>query len=96
MTESATAYKSPYASSTGPLPLEIEDAEFEERPRSPGSSSVRTSTPPPAYYDDDDIPELPGGRGSPLRWLLLVVIIGGVALMVTQWERVARMLGRWR
>jgi predicted Zn finger-like uncharacterized protein len=93
VTESATPYKSPYAASTGPLPLEIEDAEFEERPRSPGSSSVRTSTPPPAYYDDDDIPELPGGRGSPLRWLLLVAIIGGLALMVTQWERVARLLG---
>jgi predicted Zn finger-like uncharacterized protein len=94
------AYRSPYASSTGPVaaisssPLaEIEDAEFEETPPGLGTSSVRTSTPPPAYYDDDDIPELPGRRGSPLRWLLMIVIVGGLALMLTQWERVARLLG---
>ncbi|MBW1905821.1 MAG: tetratricopeptide repeat protein, partial [Deltaproteobacteria bacterium] len=49
---------------------------------------------PPAYYeDDDDIPDLPGRGSSPLRWLLLVVIAGGLALMVTQWERVARLVG---
>jgi tetratricopeptide (TPR) repeat protein len=74
--------------------LEIEDAEFEEPPRRSGRSSGRSSTPPPAYYDDDeDIPDLPGRGWSPLRWLLLIVIVGGLALVATQWERVAGLLG---
>jgi tetratricopeptide (TPR) repeat protein len=100
------SYEPPYATDPGadtapatvipstPLPAEIEDAEFEERPYASGRSSGRTSTPPPAYYDDDDdIPDLPGRGGSPLRWLLLIVVVGGLALLVVQWERVARLLG---
>lgn len=101
------AYVSPY--STGPVtdPVgdtapsaagstpassssEIEEAEFEERPY----KGSRPSTPPPAYYDDDDdIPSLPGRGGSPLRWMMLIVIVGGLALMFSQWPRVARLLG---
>jgi hypothetical protein len=74
--------------------VEIEDAEFEERPRLASRSGARRSTPPPAYYEeDDDIPDLPGRGWSPLRWLVLIVLVGGLALMVTQWERVARLVG---
>ena len=89
------SYESPYSSpSTPPPAVEIEDAEFEERPRVASRSGARRSTPPPAYYeDDDDIPDLPGRGWSPLRWLLLIVLVGGLALMVTQWERVARLVG---
>jgi len=87
-------YESPYVSPSTPPPAEIEDAVFEERPRVASRSSGRTSTPPPGYYeDDDDIPDLPGRGASPLRWLLLIVVVGGLALMGTQWERVARLLG---
>ncbi len=102
---SVESYESPYAtdsirqgtadaaSSTAPL-VDVEDADFQERPATTSRSSVRTSTPPPAYYDDDDdIPDLPGRGWSPLRWLLLVVVVGGLALLGTQWERVARLLG---
>ncbi len=68
---------------------EIEDAEFEE-----STSSQRRGTPPPAYYDDDeDIPELPGRGWSPTRWLATVVLIGGLVLVGTQWQRVVGMLG---
>ena len=74
------------ASASGPG---IQEAEFEEKPVSVG----RPSTPPPAYYDDDDdIPSLPGRGGSPLRWLMLIVLVGGVALMFAQWPRVAQLL----
>ncbi|MBW2685128.1 MAG: zinc-ribbon domain-containing protein, partial [Deltaproteobacteria bacterium] len=87
-------YQSPYVSPSMPPPAEIEDAEFQEAPRVVSGSSARRSTPPPAYYeDDDDIPELPGRGSSPLRWLLLIVAVGGLALMGTQWERVARLFG---
>ncbi len=69
---------------------DIQEAEFEEKPVSIG----RPSTPPPAYYDDDDdIPSLPGRGGSPLRWLMLIVLVGGLALMFAQWPRVAQLLG---
>ncbi|MDH3653165.1 MAG: zinc-ribbon domain-containing protein [Myxococcales bacterium] len=69
---------------------EVEEAEFEEQPLSMG----RPSTPPPAYYDDDDdIPALPGRGSSPLRWLMLIVLVGGLALMFAQWPRVAQLLG---
>ncbi len=70
---------------------EIEEAEFEERSR----SGARPSSPPPPFYDDDDddIPGLPGRGGSPLRWLILIVLVGGLALMFAQWPRVARLLG---
>lgn len=70
--------------------MDIEDAEFEEPPRVP----VRRSTPPPGYFDDDDdIPELPGRGWSPLGWLLLIAVVGGLALVAAQWERVARLAG---
>ena len=88
------SYESPYSSPSTPPPAEIEDAEFEERPRVASRSGARRSTPPPAYYeDDDDIPDLPGRGWSPLRWLLLIVLVGGLALLFTQWERVARLAG---
>ena len=89
------SYESPYSSPSIPPPaVEIEDAEFEERPRLASRSGARRSTPPPAYYEeDDDIPDLPGRGWSPLRWLVLIVLVGGLALMVTQWERVARLVG---
>ncbi len=68
----------------------VEEAEFEEQPLSVG----RPSTPPPAYYDDDDdIPALPGRGSSPVRWLMLIVLVGGLALMFAQWPRVAQLLG---
>ncbi|MDH3201993.1 MAG: zinc-ribbon domain-containing protein [Myxococcales bacterium] len=68
---------------------DIEDAVFEEP-----SSSRRRSTPPPGYYEDDeDIPELPGRGWSPARWLVLLVLIGGLALMATRWQQVADILG---
>jgi len=71
---------------------EIEDAEFEEE--RPTTASVRTSTPPPTYFeDDDDIPELPTRGRSPLKWLLLIVLVGAGALVGTQWERVAQLVG---
>jgi predicted Zn finger-like uncharacterized protein len=100
-TEGVASYESPYVSDsvTAPLPSAasedvIEDAVFEERPHTASRSSVRTSTPPPAYYeDDDDIPDLPGRGWSPLRWLVVIVAVGGLALMGTQWERVAGLLG---
>jgi predicted Zn-dependent protease len=62
-------------------------------PSSSTRPSTRPSTPPPSYFDDDDIPELPGRGGSPLRWLLLIVIVGGFALVATQWDRVAQLAG---
>ena len=99
----ASSYRSPYvsdsvsapgASPSTPPAAVAEDAEFYERPRTPLHSSARPSTPPPAYYeDDDDIPDLPGRGGSPLRWLVLIVVVGMLALMGTQWERVTRLLG---
>ncbi len=68
----------------------IADAEFEEAPH----QLSRRSTPPPAYFEeDDDIPELPGRGWSPLSWLFLIVLVGGLALVATQWERVARLVG---
>ena len=77
-------------SSAPPRATEIEEAEFEERM----PSGRQPSTPPPAYYDDDDdIPGLPKRGGSPLRWLMLIVIVGGVALVIAQWARVAQLLG---
>ncbi|MFW2390229.1 MAG: tetratricopeptide repeat protein [Polyangiales bacterium] len=91
-TEDSVADTAPAAviSSAPPPAAEIEEAEFEERPYKGG----RPSTPPPAYYDDDeDIPGLPGRGGSPLRWMMLIVIVGGLALMFSQWERVARLVG---
>ena len=85
-TAQAPAVMAP-ASEPGP---EIQEAEFEEKATSIG----RPSTPPPAYYDeDDDIPGLPGRGGSPLRWLVLIVLVGGLALMFAQWPRVAQLLG---
>jgi predicted Zn finger-like uncharacterized protein len=79
---------------SSPALEEIEDAQFEERPRRSARSSSRLSTPPPAYYDDDhDIPELPGRGGSPLRWLLLIAAVAAVALVATQWTRIAGLLG---
>ena len=99
-------YVSPYSSGRGADPAadtaraavisdappadEIEEAEFEERPL----SGARPSSPPPPFYDDDDdIPGLPGRGGSPLRWLILIVLVGGLALLFAQWPRVARLLG---
>jgi predicted Zn finger-like uncharacterized protein len=86
------SWHSPYArdsfADTAQAP-EVEDAVFEEKP----NASVRTSTPPPAYYDDDDIPELPARAASPLRWLLIIVAVGGLALVASQWDRVSRLLG---
>jgi predicted Zn finger-like uncharacterized protein len=99
-------YVSPYSSGQGADPAadtaraavvsdappadEIEEAEFEERPL----SGARPSSPPPPFYDDDDdIPGLPGRGGSPLRWLILIVLVGGLALLFAQWPRVARLLG---
>ncbi len=67
---------------------EIEDAELE-----PFVPPRGRSTPPPAYYDDDDMPELPSRGWSPTRWLALVVLLGAVTLVATQWERVAALLG---
>jgi predicted Zn finger-like uncharacterized protein len=96
-------YQSPYVSdsmvgapsaASPPEAPAVEDAEFHEPPRSASRSSTRPSTPPPAYFeDDDDIPDLPGGGWSPLRWLLMIVVVGGLVLLGTQWERVARLLG---
>jgi predicted Zn finger-like uncharacterized protein len=79
---------------SSPPSSEIQDAEFEERPRALVRSSTRRSTPPPAYYDDDhDIPELPGRSWSPLRWVLVIVVGAGIALAATQWTRVTPLLG---
>jgi len=86
------SYRSPYTrdSLADTASIEPEDAVFEETP----AASARTSTPPPAYYDDDDdIPELPGRGTSPLRWLLIIVAVGGLVLVASQWSRVATMLG---
>jgi predicted Zn finger-like uncharacterized protein len=100
--KSESAYESPYSSDSvppdvlpsSPSPTEIEDAEFEERPRNAARVSGRLSAPPPPYYDDDDdIPDLPGQSSSPLRWLLLLVVVGALALIGTQWARVAALLG---
>ena len=67
----------------------VTDAEFEET-----SSAPLRATPPPAYFDDDDdIPELPGRGWSPMRWLILAVVLGAVAVVGTQWQQVAHMLG---
>ena len=68
---------------------EVEEAEFEEQP----VSMARPSTPPAYYDDDDDIPALPGRGNSPLRWLMLIVLVGGLVLMFAQWPRVAQLLG---
>lgn len=101
-------YQSPYASDsmTGtpsastssatstPAAAAVEDAEFHEPARGASRSSARTSTPPAGYFeDDDDIPELPGVGWSPLRWLLVIAVVGGLVLLGAQWERVARLLG---
>ena len=86
------SYRSPYTrdSLADTASIEPEDAVFEETP----AASARTSTPPPAYYDDDDdIPELPGRGTSPLMWLLIIVAVGGLVLVASQWSRVATMLG---
>ncbi|MBT8467268.1 MAG: zinc-ribbon domain-containing protein [Deltaproteobacteria bacterium] len=96
--DSSDAWADPSADTAQPRQIapapsrsaEVEEAEFEEQPLSVG----RPSTPPPPYYDDDDdIPGLPGRGGSPLRWLVLIVLVGGLALMFAQWPRVAQMLG---
>jgi lipopolysaccharide biosynthesis regulator YciM len=87
-----SSYQSPYSrdSLADTAAIEPEDAVFEEKP----SASLRTSTAPPAYYDDDDdIPELPGRGTSPLGWLLIIVAIGALALVASQWSRVARLVG---
>jgi len=99
-------YESPYASDpgpdpaahreahSGPSPRDIEDAVFEETAPDANRSALRPSTPPPAYHDDDDdIPGLPGRGGSPLLWLVLILAIGGLALIVAQWPRIATLLG---
>ena len=84
-----TAQAAVIGRASGPGP-DVQEAEFEEKPVSIG----RPSTPPPAYYDeDDDIPSLPGRGGSPLRWLMLIVLVGGLALILAQWPRVAQLLG---
>lgn len=68
----------------------IEDAEFDE----PTTMARRGSTPPPGYYDDDeDIPELPGRGWSPTRWLIVIVVVGGLTVVGTQWQRVTEMFG---
>jgi predicted Zn finger-like uncharacterized protein len=85
----ADAAESPAISDAPPPSADIQEAEFEEQP----SSMRRRSTPPPAYYDDDDIPALPGRGGSPLWWLMLIVLVGGLALVFAQWPRVAQLLG---
>lgn len=100
---SGESYRSPYASdsmigtptaaSTPAAPV-VEDAEFHESPRNASRSSSRTSTPPAGYFEDDeDIPDLPGSGWSPLRWLIVIVVVGGLVLLGTQWERVAQLLG---
>ncbi|MGD8824162.1 MAG: tetratricopeptide repeat protein [Myxococcales bacterium] len=79
------AYESPAWSAEG-----IAEAEFQDVP---GAYESR-GTPPPAYVDeDDDIPELPGRGWSPLSWLLLIVLVGGLALVASQWQRVAELVG---
>ena len=96
-------YRSPYASdsmtgtptpASAPTAPAVEDAEFHESPPSGSRSSARTSTPPAGYFeDDDDIPDLPGGGWSPLRWLMVIAVVGGLVLLGAQWERVAQLLG---
>ena len=72
---------------------EIEDAEYEEQSRALARTAGRPGTPPATYYDEeDDMPDLPGRGWSPLRWLLVIVVVGGMALVATQWERVAGLL----
>ncbi|MBW2510163.1 MAG: zinc-ribbon domain-containing protein, partial [Deltaproteobacteria bacterium] len=86
------SYRSPYTrdSLADTAAIEPEDAIFEEQ----HETSLQTSTAPPPYYDDDDdIPELPARGTSPLRWLLIIVVVGGLALVATQWTRVAGILG---
>jgi predicted Zn finger-like uncharacterized protein len=86
------SYRSPYTrdSLADTAAIEPEDAIFEEQP----GTSIQTSTPPPAYYDDDDdIPELPARGTLPLRWLLMIVVLGGLALVASQWPRVTSLLG---
>ena len=86
----ADTAQAPVVSRPPPPRADVEEAEFEEQPLSVG----RPSTPPPAYYDDDDdIPALPGRGSSPLRWLMLIVLVGGLALMFAQWPRVVQLLG---
>jgi predicted Zn finger-like uncharacterized protein len=86
-----SSYESPYTRDSMPN-ADIEDAEFEEmRPR---TLAVRANMPPPAYYEeDDDIPELPSRGPSPLKWLLIIVVVGAIALIATQWDRVAQLAG---
>ena len=87
-----SSYRSPYTrdSLADTAAFEPEDAVFEEQP----AVQAPTSTAPPAYHDDDDdIPELPGRGTSPLRWLLIIVAVGGLALVVSQWDRVAHLAG---
>lgn len=68
---------------------EIEDAVFEEP-----TSSRRRSTPPPGYYEDDeDIPKLPGRGWLPAQWLVVLVLVGGLALVATRWRQVADIVG---
>ncbi len=89
-----SSYRSPYNrdSAVGTAPTEVEDAEFEES--FTASTSIRQSATTPGYFDDDDdIPDLPARGLSPLKWLLLIVLIGGGALVATQWERVALLIG---
>ena len=84
-TDSLTLPEAPASSSKAG----IEDAQLEEP-----TSSRRRSAPSPAYYDDDeDIPELPGRGWSPTRWLVLIVLGGGLVLVGIQWQRVVGMLG---
>lgn len=89
-----SSYQSPYTrdSAVGTAPTAVEDAEFEES--STASTSIRQGATTPGYFDDDDdIPDLPARGLSPLKWLLLIVLIGGGALVSTQWERVALLIG---
>ncbi|MGB5811280.1 MAG: tetratricopeptide repeat protein [Polyangiales bacterium] len=67
----------------------IEEAEFEDAVPPRGRN-----TPPPSYYDDDDdIPELPGRGWSPGRWLIIITVVGGAALIAANFDQVLSLLG---
>ena len=89
-----SSYRSPYTrdSAVGEAPAEVEDAEFEEP--LPPSTAMGRSAPSAGYFDDDeDIPDLPARGLSPLKWLAIIVLLGGLGLVATQWERVALLIG---